>query len=96
MAAFTGLRLNFGKNEDDEPKIIFGEAILPHRVDIIEARLDRLELSGLDEMFFNYKVPNCKNETPSTYRLRENQAFEKYLRITAKLIDFPGMVPGVA
>lgn len=87
---FTGVKLSF---EDGEcVKINRGIEILPHRVDVIQDRLDRKELSGLDKLFFNFAVPDCRNASTRDQLKKEQQLFVKFL----KLIQPSGFTPDAA
>ena len=92
MAEFTGISLNFGNN--GEAEVVHAKKILPHRLDLIEARLEKKELKGLDDMFFTFKVPEeCRTRLTRDDVTRENRLYETFLRLSKKIIDFPDQFP---
>ncbi len=87
MAAFTGISLKF--DDTGLATVIHAKKILPHRIDLIEARMKNNDLDGLIDMFFNFDVPDCHTALTRDHVIRENKLFETYLKLTEKIIDFP-------
>lgn len=78
--AFTGIKLNF--SDDGEcVEIVRGKEILPHRIDLIEERLDKGQIDGLDEMFFNYSLENCRNASTKADVEKENLLIQRFFEI---------------
>lgn len=88
--AFSGIKLNFKGNEC--VSIARGKEVLPHRVDIIEDKLNRMDLAGLSDMFFNFTLKDCRNASTRDQIKKENKLAQKYF----KLLETEGLSPDAA
>ena len=88
---FTGIKLNF--SEDGEcVKIIRGREVLPHRVDLIKQKLSNCDLSGIENMFFNFTLKGCRTASTAKHIKIENALVEQYFN----LIETGGFTPDAA
>jgi len=87
---FTGVKLSFS-DKGECIKITRGKKILPHRVDLIEKKLNNKNLSGIEDMFFNFELKNCLTASTIKHIQKENELLEQYF----KILD-GGLAPDVA
>jgi len=76
MANFTGLKINF--NEEGEAKVVAGEKIKPHRLDLLKEKIAAEDIMGLDSVFFNFHVPGHRNISTLEQIQEEQKLYQTY------------------
>jgi len=79
----SGLKLNF--DEKGQASAIAGEKIKPHRVEMLKEKIDKNELDGLEDLFFNFHVSGCKNISTWDQIQEEQRLYRIYLEKSSAL-----------
>lgn len=81
----SGLKLNF--DSDEEIGVEKGKKQLLHRVELIENALDEKDYDKAAEMFFNYKIRNCRHATNLDLSKKESALFDRFIKETQETIE---------
>ena len=80
MKKISGLKLNF-TNNGESVNFEKGKSLLPHRTEYIKKKLDVLDFTGLDDIFFEDPVPDHNNESTLKQAYIEGQLMNRYIEL---------------
>lgn len=78
---FSGIKLKFS-GDGECTQIVHGKEQIPHRVDIIQQKMNAREYDALANMFFKFDVPACRNASTIDHIRRERILFDQYCQHT--------------
>lgn len=61
--------------------VIEGEKIMPHRIDLIKKLMDANKLDGLEDLFFNFNVPDHKTSLTWQQVEEESSLLDKFCKL---------------